>query len=365
MQMTGIGKQGMTPNRYLYNAQTEREESFGLQWDETPFRRYDPQLGRFHGVDALAAAMPGITPYQYAFNNPVMYNDPSGLAPTGERNENAEALSTARRWRAEAEVKQWRLEDSGIGGNGNRKNRGVNDIILKGSNGSSVTVKTDLVHIEIDASSLLGDLGGNITLKGDEVLDAALDIGGTLDPSNILDGVAMAWHLKKGRYWSAAASGAGLFWFLGGDALKLFKLRKHIRVIRNAIRKWKKAQKRKKFNKKGKHRSRGNLRPRLRDDIIDAANQPGRGGRLTVAGRSLQKHGANSRPGSPYPVVRGSTESINSQADALVKTILNDRSARQIVRHHARFGHIVEYIKPGVYGIRVSHDGKKFFGFID
>ena len=84
MQMMGIGKQGMTPNRYLYNAQTEREESFGLQWDETPFRRYDPQLGRFHGVDALAAMMPGITPYQYGFNNPVMLNDPSGLAPSGD-----------------------------------------------------------------------------------------------------------------------------------------------------------------------------------------------------------------------------------------------------------------------------------------
>ena len=84
MQMMGIGKQGMTPNRYLYNAQTEREESFGLQWDETPFRRYDPQLGRFHGVDALAAMMPGITPYQYAFNNPILFNDPSGLSPEGQ-----------------------------------------------------------------------------------------------------------------------------------------------------------------------------------------------------------------------------------------------------------------------------------------
>ncbi|OJJ16052.1 hypothetical protein BKI52_35370 [marine bacterium AO1-C] len=94
MQMVGVGKQGMIPNRYLYNGQTEREESFGLQWDETPFRRYDPQLGRFHGVDALASKYVGITPYQYAFNNPVMLNDPSGLAPASGRkrvvDENAE-----------------------------------------------------------------------------------------------------------------------------------------------------------------------------------------------------------------------------------------------------------------------------------
>ena len=60
---------------------TEREKSFGLNWDETPFRGYDAQLGRFHQVDLMADLIPGINPYQYAFNNPIYFNDPSGAFP--------------------------------------------------------------------------------------------------------------------------------------------------------------------------------------------------------------------------------------------------------------------------------------------
>jgi RHS repeat-associated protein len=47
--------------------------------DETDFRRYDANLGRFTGVDALAEMYQPLTPYQYAANNPLMFNDPSGL----------------------------------------------------------------------------------------------------------------------------------------------------------------------------------------------------------------------------------------------------------------------------------------------
>mgnify|MGYP002467792485 CR=1 FL=1 len=65
----------------MYNAGTEREKSFGLQWDETPFRSYDPQLGRFHQIDLLADVFTGITPYNYAFNDPAGLNDPTGLCP--------------------------------------------------------------------------------------------------------------------------------------------------------------------------------------------------------------------------------------------------------------------------------------------
>ncbi|MCC5945592.1 MAG: hypothetical protein JJT94_11710 [Bernardetiaceae bacterium] len=47
---------------------------------DTPFRSYDPQLGRFWGVDALADYFASITSYQYAYNNPIGFNDPTGLA---------------------------------------------------------------------------------------------------------------------------------------------------------------------------------------------------------------------------------------------------------------------------------------------
>jgi RHS repeat-associated protein len=67
------------PNKYLYNAGSEIESKAKLY--NTAFRQYDPSIGRFMGVDALAGLMQSINSYQYAFNNPVAFNDPTGLIP--------------------------------------------------------------------------------------------------------------------------------------------------------------------------------------------------------------------------------------------------------------------------------------------
>lgn len=81
--MKGIGKQGN--NKFLYNQgagektfKTERQPKLGL--DMTKFRMYDYALGRFTGIDPLADFSPqeSWTPYQYAYNNPVRWNDPYG-----------------------------------------------------------------------------------------------------------------------------------------------------------------------------------------------------------------------------------------------------------------------------------------------
>ena len=56
---------------------------------ETDWRGYDPQLGRFKAVDALADFIPSISPYQFAFNNPISLNDPTGLAPDDKKFEKA------------------------------------------------------------------------------------------------------------------------------------------------------------------------------------------------------------------------------------------------------------------------------------
>ncbi|NQU33485.1 MAG: RHS repeat-associated core domain-containing protein, partial [Bacteroidetes bacterium] len=42
-------------------------------------RFYDPALGRFHSLDPIAPFIPGITPYNYAFNNPINLVDFEGL----------------------------------------------------------------------------------------------------------------------------------------------------------------------------------------------------------------------------------------------------------------------------------------------
>ena len=61
----------------------ERQEELGLNLDMTKFRMYDYALGRFTSIDPLADANPqeSWTPYQYAYNSPIQYNDPYGDCP--------------------------------------------------------------------------------------------------------------------------------------------------------------------------------------------------------------------------------------------------------------------------------------------
>ncbi|NQY31281.1 MAG: hypothetical protein HRT69_17670, partial [Flavobacteriaceae bacterium] len=54
-------------------------KDLGLNVTEMTWRQYDNALGRFHGIDALAATEPHRTPYHFAGNNPILFSDPSGL----------------------------------------------------------------------------------------------------------------------------------------------------------------------------------------------------------------------------------------------------------------------------------------------
>lgn len=44
---------------------------------------YDNALGRFHNMDKMTDLMPSLSPYRFAFNNPVMWSDPTGLFENG------------------------------------------------------------------------------------------------------------------------------------------------------------------------------------------------------------------------------------------------------------------------------------------
>jgi RHS repeat-associated protein len=66
-------------NDYLYNAGNEMNSNTG--WYETFFRGCDATLGKFLQTDPMADKYGSWTPYNYAFNDPVYWNDPSGADP--------------------------------------------------------------------------------------------------------------------------------------------------------------------------------------------------------------------------------------------------------------------------------------------
>ena len=177
------------PFKYKYLGQ-ERQDELGLNWDSFKWRNYDYAIGRFMSVDPLAEEFPDWSPYSYGFNNPLRFTDPTGMAPE--------------------------------------------DIIIRGNNNSSVTIKTDLVDISVNAGSVVGDLGGNYTLQGDDVLIAALDIVGIVDPTGVADIAAASLEAKNGNWGSALLSGMGVIPYVG-DIGKVGKVGKHLKTIEKAI----------------------------------------------------------------------------------------------------------------------------------
>jgi RHS repeat-associated protein len=74
-----VGTRDGSKNDYLYNAGNEMNSNTG--WYETFFRGYDATLGKFLQTDPMADKYGSWTPYNYAFNDPVYWNDPNGADP--------------------------------------------------------------------------------------------------------------------------------------------------------------------------------------------------------------------------------------------------------------------------------------------
>ena len=86
-------KSTIPANDYLYN---EGSEFNNLTRNyETPFRRYDPALGRFNAIDGLSDLFSSWTPYQYAYNNPLSWNDPLGLQNEGSETSTEDIVEDA------------------------------------------------------------------------------------------------------------------------------------------------------------------------------------------------------------------------------------------------------------------------------
>ncbi len=96
-------RENTTGNNFLGNGGTELNTTSAVY--DLFYRNYDPVLGRMNQVDPMASKYSSLTPYNFAFNDPVSFTDPNGADPSNLYNTYAAPISD-----------QHRIMDTGVFG---------------------------------------------------------------------------------------------------------------------------------------------------------------------------------------------------------------------------------------------------------
>ncbi len=142
--MAGISSKaaGGLENKRKFNGGTELNNDLDISTYETPLRGYNAQIGRFSGIDILADKYSSITPYQFAANNPIIFNDPTG-AEYSYKDKNGDKWHHADLFSGTAAAGQAYQKGNGFDGFGDRSrvtgmenfSQYLNDLYKNSSNG--------------------------------------------------------------------------------------------------------------------------------------------------------------------------------------------------------------------------------------
>lgn len=156
MQGISFKSAGKIENNDKYNGNELQSKEFsdgsGLEWTDYGMRNYDQQIGRWHVPDPLASLVPGITPYRYGYNNPILYKDLFGLLEDWYQNENGEIVFDAN-VKSQKDLNNAGVSGTYLGETGTAINEQTGATIVYNKDGTTTEVNPQLQEVIVTSSS--------------------------------------------------------------------------------------------------------------------------------------------------------------------------------------------------------------------